>query len=301
MARRPRTTITQFGAGREVVSIGLQRAIFGDAYHLLLTMPWRRFFAAVFVGYVLINAVFAAGYYALGDAIENARSGDYLDCFFFSVQTLATIGYGKMAPRTVGANALVSVEALLGMVGLAVTTGLVFARFSRPTARVLFSKVAVISGFDGVQSLMFRMANARGKQIVEARLKLTLVRTEASAEGTEVRRVHDLALLRSEHGAFALSWTAIHPIDERSPLFGRSPAELRDSLSDFIVSLSGTDEGLAQPVHARYAYRPEDLRWGQRFADILRPGPERAVIDYTRFHDILPAGETAPATTERNG
>ncbi len=283
---RPR--VSRFATGREVVSIGLPRAGWHDAYHDLLTMSWRRFFVLVFAGYLALNALFAVGYHALGDAIEGARADSLADAFFFSVQTLATIGYGRMAPRTLPANVLVTVEALLGMVGLAVTTGLVFARFARPTARVLFSDVAVIGPYDGVPSLQFRMANARGNQIVEARLKLTLVRDEVTAEGVPVRRVHDLKLRRSEHGAFVLTWTAIHPIDEDSPLYGLGPADIDGATSDLLASLTGIDEGLAQTIHARHAYHAEDLRWNARFADILTAGRDRSTVDYRRFHDVVP-------------
>jgi inward rectifier potassium channel len=293
MARRSRRRVESFGAGREIVSIGLESGLWRDAYHVLLTMSWRRFFALVFVAYLAVNGAFALGYWALGDSIENARAGSYLDCFFFSVQTLATIGYGKFAPRTVGSNLLVTVEALLGLMGLAVTTGLVFARFSRPTARVLFSRVAVIAPYEGVPSLMFRMANARGNQIVEARLRLTLIRDEFTAENQPVRRLRDLRLHRSEHGAFALSWTAIHPIDETSPLWGADDAALRSSMADLVASLTGIDEGLAQNIHARHGYLVDDIRWNARFVDILQTSPERSVIDFTRFHEVEPIAEPA--------
>jgi len=272
-----------------VISVGLEEGRWRDAYHRLLTMPWHRFFALVLLGYLVVNGCFALGYFSLGDALENADPGSFLDCFFFSVQTLATIGYGKMAPRTLGANALVTLEALLGMIGLAVTTGLVFARFSRPTARVLFSNVAVVSTWEGTPSLMFRMANARGNQIVEARLKLTLIRSEITAEGQQVRRLHDLRLLRSEHAAFALTWTAVHPIDAASPLRGAGLESLRASMADLVVSLTGIDEGLSQTIHARHGYGPEDLRFGARFADILTSAEEQSIIDYTRFHDVVPS------------
>ena len=286
-ARRPRRRRGAFGTGRDVVSVGLDEGRWRDAYHRLLTMPWHRFFALVLVGYLFVNGCFALGYYGLGDAIENAVPGSFLDVFFFSVQTLATIGYGKMAPHTLGANVLVTLEALLGMIGLAVTTGLVFARFSRPTARVLFSRVAVVTRWEGTPSLMFRMANARGNQIVEARLKLTLIRSETTAEGQSVRRLHDLRLLRSEHAAFALTWTAIHPIDAASPLRGADAESLRASMAEFVVSLTGIDEGLSQTIHARHGYRPEDLRFGVRFADILTDVQGESRIDYTRFHDVV--------------
>jgi inward rectifier potassium channel len=283
-------TFTRRAFGREIVSIGLDRSPLHDLYHVLLTMPWRYFFTGVLAGYLAVNALFAEGYLLLGDAILNARPGSFLDCFFFSVQTLATIGYGQMAPRTVGANLLVTVEALLGMVGLALTTGLVFARFSRPTARVLFSRVAVVTVYDGVPSLMFRMANARGNQIVEARLKLSLLRNERTAEGEPVRRVYDLRLRRSEQPLFALTWTAVHAIDEKSPLHGLDEQAWRDSLTDLVVSLTGVDDGLAQTINARYAYHPEDVRFASRFVDILHTDKDRSVIDFGKFHEVVPAG-----------
>jgi inward rectifier potassium channel len=263
-------------------------------------MPWRFFFALVFVAYGAANLAFALGYWSLGDGIENAEPGSLRDAFFFSVQTLATIGYGKMAPRTLGANVMVSIEALLGMIGLAVTTGLVFARFSRPTARVLFSRVAVVAPYEGVPSLMFRMANARSSEIVEARLKLTLIRNERTAEGREVRRLSDLQLVRSEHSAFALTWTAVHPITPGTPLHGATPETMRASMSDLVVSLTGLDEGFSQTVHARYGYSVEDLRFGARFVDILTPGQDRSLVDYTRFHDVEPI-EAAPEGAHAGG
>jgi inward rectifier potassium channel len=298
-----REDLRRFASGREIVAVGLDRSPFHDVYHRLLTMSWRRFFALVFAGYLVVNAAFAAGYYAEIDGIENAGRGSFSDAFFFSVQTLATIGYGRMAPRSLLVNLLVTAEALLGILGLAVTTGLVYARFARPTAQVLFSKVAVVAPYEGVPSLMFRMANARGTQIVEARLKLALVRNETTREGEAVRRVHDLRLLRAEHAAFALSWTAIHPIDAASPLHGQDAAAMRATMSDLVVSLTGIEEGLAQTIHARYAYGPDDIAWGARFADILAPGPERSVIDYARFHDTepfrAPAGAFAHPVADR--
>ena len=287
---RSRRQVAPFGTGRDVVSVGLDSSPLRDAYHKLLTMHWSGFFLLVFLTYMVTNASFALGYWLLGDVIENAEPGSYRDAFFFSVQTLATIGYGKFAPRTFGANVLVSIEALLGLLGLAVMTGLLFARFSRPTARVLFSRVAVVAQYEGVSSLMFRLANTRSSRIVEARLKLTLIRNEVTAEGREVRRLHDLHLVRSEHSAFALTWTAVHPITPGSPLDGADPEALREAMADFVVSLVGLDEGFSQTVHARYGYRAEEIRWGYRFADILNQGADRSIIDYTKFHDVEPLG-----------
>jgi inward rectifier potassium channel len=285
---RPHRHLAPWGTGREVVSVGLETSAFHDAYHTLLTMRWSTFFLLLALAYLVTNALFALGYWALGDGIENAEPGSFRDAFFFSVQTLATIGYGKLAPRSLGANVLVAIEALLGLLGLAVMTGLLFARFSRPTARVLFSRVAVVGPYEGVPCFMFRMANTRSSQIVEARLRLTLIRNEVTAEGRAVRRLHDLHLLRSEHAAFTLTWTAIHPITPGSPLHGADPDALRAAMTDVVVSLTGIDEGLSQTVHARHGYRSDDIRWGARFIDILTPGEERSFVDYRRFHDVEP-------------
>ncbi len=292
MARLVETRVFgRYGAGRDIVAIGLRRHPGGDLYHYLLTASWKKLLVLVALAYLGANAAFAGAYLALGNAIENARAGEFWDAFFFSVQTMATIGYGKMAPRTLGANALVAGEALVGMMGLAVVTGLVFAKFSRPTARVIFSRVAVVSPYDKVPSLMFRMANERANQIVEAQLHAVLVRNEQTAEGDTVRRVHDLALRRSRSALFALTWTAIHPVTPQSPLFGEDAESMAEKEADIIVSLTGYDETLAQTVHARHAYGPEQVVWGVRFRDILvrLPNGIRA-IDYRRFHDVAPFG-----------
>jgi inward rectifier potassium channel len=283
---------------REVVAIGLRRQPGKDLYHYLLTASWSKLFVLVLVGYVGSNAMFAAGYLLEGDVIENARPGSFLDAFFFSVQTMATIGYGKMAPRTTLANALVAAEALVGMLGLAVVTGLVFAKFSRPTARVLFSRVAVVTQYDGRPSLMFRMANERASQIVEAQLHVTLLRDETTAEGEAVRRAHDLVLRRSRSAVFALTWTAIHPIT----LHGEDAASLAAKRTDLVISLAGFDESLSQGVHARYAYGPGDVVWGSRFADVLGRLPDgRLAIDYRKFDDLVPQEPALGAGVERAG
>jgi inward rectifier potassium channel len=294
-----RAVLRRFGAGRDVLTLGAGGVPWRDAYHRLLTMPWSRFFALVVAGYAAVNALFALGYTSLGDAIEAAEPGSFRDAFFFSVQTLATIGYGKMAPRGVGANLLVAAEALVGMLGLAVTTGLVYGRFARPTARVLFSRLAVVRLFDGVPSLMFRMANARGNQVAEARVQVTLVRDELTAEGEAVRRVLPLRLRRSESAVFALTWTVVHPIDGESPLRGEDAASLAARATDLVVSLTGIDEGFSQTIHARHAYASGEIRFGARLADILDTRPDGTrIIDYRRFHEVEPLapspGEGAP-------
>jgi inward rectifier potassium channel len=286
--RRSRVTRLP-GSGREIVSLGVRTTPIRDLYHWLLVEPWTQFFALVLVVYLGANLVFAFGYLSIGDGIEEARPGSFSDAFFFSVQTMATIGYGKMAPRGLAANVLVTLEALVGLLGLALVTGLVFAKFSRPTARVLFSRNVVITHFDGVPALLFRMANERGNQIAEAQAHLVLLRTEVTAEGEEVRRMIDLHLLRSRSAFFAFTWLLVHPITPGSPLHGETPESLRAKDVDLVASMTGLDESLGQTVHARHAWTPADVLWSHRFVDVLVTLPDgRRAIDYGRFHDVEP-------------
>jgi inward rectifier potassium channel len=288
----PRHRVTRLpGSGREILSIGLRTAPLRDLYHSLLTTTWLQFFALVLVVYLGANLVFACGYLAIGDGIEEARPGSFADAFFFSVQTMATIGYGKMAPRGIWANLLVTLEALVGLLGLALVTGLVFAKFSRPTARVIFSHNAVITSFDGVPSLLVRMANERGNQIAEAQAHLVLLRTERTPEGEEIRRAHDLRLRRSHSAFFAFTWLVVHPITPDSPLHGETSESLRVKDVDLVASMTGLDETLSQSVHARHAWMPDQILWGRKFADVLVTLDDgRRAIDYRKFHDVEPDG-----------
>ncbi|MEA2625420.1 MAG: inward rectifier potassium channel [Candidatus Binatota bacterium] len=259
-----------------------------DAYHRLLTLPWPMLTAVIALFYTLANALFALAYLADGDSIVNARQGSFADAFFFSVQTLATIGYGNMSPKGTYANALVMIEAFLGVISFAVITGLMFSKFAQPTARVLFSRSATVSRRDGVPSLTFRMANERHNRIVEARLRVVLARDDTTAEGESIRRLEDLRLTRSETPIFTLTWAAVHPIDESSPLRGHTAESLSEVDAEIIALLTGLDETLAQTIHARHAYHPEDILWGRRFADILQKLPDgRTLIDYRDFHETV--------------
>lgn len=274
--------------GSSLTLIGFDDRRFADVYHYLLTAPWPLLLLIVIGAFAAVNAVFAAAY-LLDGGIENARRGSFADAFFFSVQTMATIGYGKMAPASLFANALTTVEAVTGLIGLAVVTGIVFAKFSRPTARVRFSRVAVISKRDGVPSLMFRMANVRGNRIMEANIHVVFARQEKTLEGEEVRRFYDLALSRYRNAIFVYSWTAIHPITDHSPLHGQSVESLADQDVEIIVSLTGLDETFSQTVHARHSYGLDEIKWGARLADILQRSADGIVIDYSRFDETEPA------------
>ena len=274
-----------------IVRTGAPRGLLTDLYHALLSASWMRLLALFVTTYAGGNAVFALLYLLGGDSIEGGRPGSFSDAFFFSVQTMATIGYGKMVPRTLWANALVTVEAFVGLLGLAMATGLIFAKFSRPTARVVFSRHAVVTARDGVPCLMFRMANQRGNQIVEARIHVVLACNEVTVEGESLRRLYDLEMMRAQNALFALSWTAVHPLTAESPLHRATPQSLVAAEAEIIISLTGLDETYSQTVHARHSYVADEIVWGARFADILSRLPDgRRHVDYTRFHDLVHPG-----------
>jgi inward rectifier potassium channel len=294
--RGPRVLETRFGAGTPVLAVGLRRAPVADLYHSLITWSWSRLFATMGVVYVLVIALFALVYLALGpDAIEHARLESFEDAFFFSFQTMATIGYGHLVPRSTAANLISVFQVMIGLAGTAMSTGLVFAKFARPTARVLFSDTAVVTTFDGQPALLFRMANERGNQIVEAQLSVALLRDETTVDGERVRRAHDLALRRDKSLLFSLTWLAVHPITPGSPLHGATPQGLVDAAATIMVSLTGLDEHLGQTVHARHAYAADELRFGHHFVDVLETLPDGSrLVDYRKFHDVRP--DEAPAS-----
>jgi inward rectifier potassium channel len=252
-------------------------------------MSWSTFFALTVGLYLVSNLFFAVAYLVGGDNIANATPGSLVDTFFFSVQTMATIGYGALYPKTVYANVLVTIEALTGLLGVAMITGLMFARFSRPSARVLFSKVAVIAPHNGVPMLIFRAANRRSNQIVEARMWVTLARDEVTEEGEHIRRIYDLRLIRNHTPLFFLTWTAFHPIDENSPLYGETAESLREAETIIFVILTGIDETVTQTVHARHTFSMDEIHWNKRFVDVFCRAPDgRRAINYSYFHDIEP-------------
>ena len=263
--------------------------MFTDLYVYLVGCPWPLLLFMVAGAFFLSNMVFALAYLMNG-GIENARAGSFADVYFFSIETMATIGYGRLAPVTLFAHVLMSFEALCGLLGFAVVTGLVFAKFSRPSARVRFSNYAVVSLRDGVPTLMFRMANVRTNQIVEAQIHVAFSRLEYTAEGEEVRRFYDLDLSRNRNAIFAFSWTVIHQIVPGSPLYGLAEESLTKSMAWVVVSMTGLEETLSQTVHARMFYGNEHIRWGARLVDILMRTPDGGyAINMGKFDDIEPA------------
>ncbi|MEP6691522.1 MAG: ion channel [Gemmatimonadaceae bacterium] len=260
-------------------------------YHTTLTMSWPRFLGFTTLSYVALNLLFALAYLACGDgALSGIRDhsllGRFEDAFFFSVETLATIGYGNIVPMTLASNLLVTVESLAGLIGFSLAAGLVFARVSRPTAAIIFSRHALIAPYRGGTAFEFRIANARSSQLVE--LEATVMVARRKPGGVE-RDFRQLKLERHNVIFFPLSWTIVHPIDETSPLFNVSEAELRATDAEFLILLTGTDETFSQTVHARTSYKMDEIVVGARFANIFRaaePSDDRISIDIGRLHDI---------------
>jgi inward rectifier potassium channel len=274
--------------------VGRPRATFRDAYHLLLSAPWWVDLAVIAGAFLAVNLVFAGLYLAVG-GIARARPASFADAFFFSVQTLATIGYGEMHPVTLGANLLVTVEALLGLMITALATGLVFAKFSVVRPRVIFARVAVITPIDGVPTLMVRVGNERGNYIADAAVRLVLMRTERSAEGTILYRMRDLAPVRERSPAFARGWTVMHSIDASSPLDGSTPGSLRASDAELLITIVGVDATTGQFVHARWSYLDDEILFGHRYVDLVTELPDgRVRLDLRHFHDVVPDGAAPP-------
>jgi inward rectifier potassium channel len=270
-------------------SIGLESHAFQDLYHSVLTCSWGAYFGGFAVAFLVANAIFAVLYTLAPGCIANAAHGSFYDAFFFSVQTMATIGYGAMSPATPYGHVVVTLEAVVGMLGVAMVTGLTFAKFSRPTSRVIFTEKAVLTPRNGVPHLMFRMGNARRNMVLEAQLRVILLVEDISEEGHVLRTPMELPLVRDRTPMFSLSWTAMHKIDEKSPFFGEDALEkLKKKKAEIYLSLMGFDETFAQNIHARFHYDLSDIVKGGRFEDVLTIGDDGVrVIDYRKFHGIL--------------
>lgn len=280
-------------AGEElpaIVAIGRRNDLLDDFYHRILTRTWAAHFALACGVFLGANAVFALLYLIEPGSIANARPGSFEDAFYFSVQTMGTIGYGGMIPTTRFANLLVTVEALFGTLLVAVLTGVTFAKLARPTAKVLFADKLPITPRDGVPHLMMRMANWRHNNVVEAQLRVFTLRLERTAEGETIRVPVELPLVRDRTAVFWMSWTAMHKIDASSPLHGDGLRRLRDEGGEIFLVLSGLDETFSTTIHARRRYSAADIVPNARYADILSVRSDGArVIDYRRFHEVEPA------------
>lgn len=261
-------------------------------YHALLNMSWTKFLSVLTLFYVLTNALFAFAYMlcgrgALAHSTGEAAEGGFLEAFFFSVETFSTIGYGNLSPVGVAANTVVTVEALIGLLGVALATGLIFARFSRPTAKIIFSRNAVIGPYRDRSAFMFRVTNARRSQLIELQATVLFARFEV-IDSKRLRRFYPLNLERQRVVFFPLSWTIVHPIDEESPLYSLKHDDLLQTEAEFLVLFSGIDETFSQGVHARSSYKAEEVVWNARFSDIYNRSASNQLltVDIRRLHNI---------------
>jgi inward rectifier potassium channel len=294
MIRNPYLRRRSF-AGRQIETLGLPHRPWHDLYHIFMTMSWPTLFGSYAVFFALFNLAFAAAYQLQPSGIANLSPGGYWGRFFFSVETLATVGYGDMHPQTVYAHLVASVEIFTGLMSLALITGMMFARFSRPTARILFARQAVIREFDGRQTLMLRAANERQNVILEATAQLRLIRDERTAEGFRFRRIYDLPLRRSEQPMFLYGWVLLHVVDEASPLAGETAESLQAARGFILLTIGGTDDTTGQMLISRQEYHPMHIRWNYTFVDVFMAGEDGIDrFDYSKFHDVEPVTSPSP-------
>jgi inward rectifier potassium channel len=291
--RSPRGTEVFRGEGYEIRVVGAPRAGLRDLYHWLLTVPGWAVLALIVAVYLCVNLLFALAYLVVG-GVANLPPGSLADAFFFSVQTMGTIGYGAMYPVSRAANALVVVESIAGLLTVALATGLVFARFSQIRPRVAFSSRLAIGPIDGVPTLMIRVGNERRGRIVDVSFRLTLARTDRTAEGMAIYRNLDLPLVRSRAPALARSWMVLHRIDAASPLAGDSPASLAAAEAELTLAVNGADETSLQPVHATRTWLHRSIVFGARLSDVLSELPDgNMLLDLHRFHELTPTEPVA--------
>ena len=276
-------------SGREIETRGLADGFWTDLYHRSMTVSWPTFFGTAAAIFIALNAVFAFLYWLGNEPIANIAGNTSIALFYFSVETLATVGYGDMHPQTHYGHFIATTEIFTGMSFLAVMTGLIFTRFSRPRARFIFAKHPVVTIHDGRPTLMIRIANERNNTISQALARLWLIRMETTAEGSQFRRYYELSLDRSEHPMFMLSWSIFHVIEETSALYGVAPADLAGSDAALTLNVSGVDDSSAQYLYARKLYNAQDIRWKHRYRDITSFTDDgRLVIDYSLIHEIFP-------------
>jgi inward rectifier potassium channel len=276
----------------DVVVVGTRPHPLRDAYLSVLQMRWGWLLALIVGVYLLINVIFAIAYVFAG-GITGATPGSLTDAFFFSVQTMGTIGYGAMYPSGSATHAIVTAESIVSMLVTAVVTGVVFTRFSQSSGQLVFSDKAAIGPMNGVPTLAFRVGNDRASAVLEARIRASLIRTEKTDEGMTFYRLVDLPLARDTTQALARSWTVMHVIDDKSPLKNATPKTCADEEIELLVSVVGTDDTSLQPVHGRARYTLAEIVWGARLADVLRELPDgRVELDIGKFDALVPTKPT---------
>jgi inward rectifier potassium channel len=297
---RSHTNVRHVKVGqREILAEGIRRVVFQDLFHHFMTITWPQLFATFAAFFLGFDTLFGYAYYLVPGCLANLNPPGFAGAFFFSVETLATVGYGDMHPQTVYGHTVAMIEIFVGLMSLAVITGLMFARFSRPRARILFSKNLVVRPIDGLRTLVLRAVNLRLNVVQDASAHLYMMRTEVTEEGFRIRRVIDLPLRRSTQPMFNLGWTLMHVLDESSPLSTETIDSLRRAEAAFVLSMNGIDESTGQTLATRAEYSHEDIRWNATFRDILVEDADGVLhIDYGKFDDVEPMPE-ATGSAER--
>ena len=294
---RPRKLRPVLIGKRAVLTSGLTPSLWNDAYHVAMTARLPVFVAGIAAAFGLTNVVFALLYWVRPDAIANS-AGDLENLFYFSVETITTVGYGELFPQTRYGHIVVSAEVFTGLFFTATMLGLIFARMSRPRARLLFARRLAVGLHEGQPTLFSRIANARLNILSSATARMWVLLSATTAEGVRFRRFEELKLIRSENPTFALSWTVLHHIDAESPIFGRRREELLAMDALFLIVITGYDDTSGQTVQARETYLTEEIHWDHRYSDVLSTSADGVtILDYARFHDVEPIGARVAGPT----
>ena len=276
-------------AGINLLKVGVSRFDWRDPYHIAVTLSWRAFVAAAAGIILTLNTLFAGLYLAVPGAVQNLHPGDVFMAFFFSLETMSTVGYGEMAPNGIYGHAVAGAEIIVGMAFTAVMTGLIFIRFSKPRARFLFADHLVITQHNGRPTLMLRMANGRFNPMTSARAAFGLVLREVTEEGRPFQGVHDLKLVRATVPIFPLTWTIMHVIDASSPLHGMTAERLEAMEARFYIALEGRDTGLQAVVQDMRTYSHIEIAHGMRYADMItHSGEGQTTADLARLSELEP-------------
>ncbi len=288
---KKRISLSKVKPGQRLAFVkGQDSSRYKDFYHFVLTASWPFFIVQLGAAFVAVNLLFATLYVLDKDGLVAGADGpvNFLQAFFFSVDTLGAGAGGEFTAHSLYAKSLVAGESFIGILTVALFAGIMFARFSRPFARVVFSNIAVVTPFDGVPTLMFRAANQRGDSILDATVNVSLARMHTTAEGVTMRRFEELKLMRSNNPLFALSWTVMHAIDESSPLYGLTPEQMEARDMEIVVMLNGLDEIIADHIYARHAYWHDEIVWNRRFVDVITIAPTgHRTVNLDLFHDTV--------------
>ncbi|MGL4766980.1 MAG: ion channel [Formosimonas sp.] len=283
-------------AGRDAIALGASRNLFADFYHGCMTVSWPVFMASALLVFLVVNFIFAGLFALQTGSVGNLPDGKPWHVIYFSIETLATVGYGDMHPETDYAHVVASCETFVGLLFSAVLTGLIFARFARPRVRILASDAIVLGQHDGQPTLMLRVANERLNTISDATARLWLLHDEVTAEGQKFRRVEELNLVRNNQPLFILTWMIFHHLDERSPLYGLTAEDYVARNIGFVLMIVGNDESITQEIRSRHLYTHEQVLRGHQFVDVLRTNAAGVLeINYEYFNQTVPQTLNAPS------